>query len=99
MPLFLSLMLLLKDLYLLAQTAQLFFLHCGEPIGLSSVDLCLVDLFPAQCLGGDVQSADYLRYGILLVRGVNQPNGFLLELRRVELASLAQLLRPLSRNV
>jgi hypothetical protein len=92
-------MLLLEDLHLFAQTAQLFFLHCGEPIALSSVDLCLVDPLLAQCLGGDLQSAGYLRYGILLVRGVNQPNGFLLELRRVELASLTQLLRPLSRNL
>ena len=38
-------------------------------------------------------------YGILLVRGVNQPDGFLLELRRVEFVSLSHLLRPLSPNL
>jgi hypothetical protein len=30
---------------------------------------------------------------------VDQPDGFLLKFRRVELASLAHLLRPLSRNL
>ena len=80
------------------QAAQLFFLLRGEPIALSGVYLRLVDPL-AQRLGRDIQIAGYLRYELLLLGGVNQPDGFLLKFRRVELASLAHLLRLLPRNL
>jgi hypothetical protein len=65
MPLFLYLPLLLEDLHLFAQAAQLFFLLGGEPFPLSGVDLGLV--YPlTQRLGGDVQIAGDLRYWIPL---------------------------------
>jgi hypothetical protein len=41
-------------------------------------DLGLVDPLLAQRLGGDAQIAGYLRYGVLLVGEVNQPDGFVL---------------------
>jgi hypothetical protein len=70
---------------------QLFFLLGGEPLALCGVDLVVVDplLLLAQCLGREVKIAGYLRNGLLLVGGgVNQPESFLLEFRRVEPASL-----------
>ena len=97
MPLFLDLALLLEGLHLFAQAAQLFFLQGGEPLALSDVDLGLVDPL-TQRLGGDVQIAGFLRYGILLVAGLDQPNGFFLELRQVGPACLAHL-HPVSRNL
>jgi hypothetical protein len=46
---------------------------------LSGGYLCLIDPY-AKRLGRDVQVAGCLRYGILLITGVNQPDCFLLEL-------------------
>jgi hypothetical protein len=70
----------------------------GEPFALSGVDLCLVDSL-AKRFGRDVKITSYLRHWIPLVGGVNKPDGFLLELRRVEPAPLSQLFRPLSQNL
>jgi hypothetical protein len=68
-----------------------------SPIALSGVYLCLIDPL-AQSLGRNVQIAGNLHHWIALLGGVNQPDGFLLKFRRVELASLAHF-RPLSRNL
>ena len=63
----------------------------------AGVDLGLIDPFPKR-LWRDIQISGYLRHRIALLGGMNQPNCFLLELRRVEPACLAHL-RPLSSNL
>ena len=53
----------------------------------------------AQCLGANAQIAGYLRNGMLFLGSLNQPDGFLLEFRRIPSACLLAHLRPLSRNL